>query len=144
MMLGYTLGGYLIARTNFSLDVGDNDERCHDKSPRYGRRRRTISTRHMDESGQGPKRAVAEAAVHLLKIQPGIHTVPKTRQISEKIREEVPWRENFPVIRGNDTTFLELLGNFPYRGLPPLYLRKSARFSGQCTALKIPLPGASC
>jgi hypothetical protein len=30
------------------------------------------------------------------------------------------------------TTFLELLGNFPYRGVPPLYLRKSARFLGQC------------
>jgi hypothetical protein len=30
------------------------------------------------------------------------------------------------------TTFLKLLGNFPYRGLPPLYLRKSARFLGQC------------
>jgi hypothetical protein len=26
------------------------------------------------------------------------YTVPKTRQISEKIREEVPWKENFPVI----------------------------------------------
>jgi hypothetical protein len=33
------------------------------------------------------------------------------------------------------TSFLELLGNFPYRGLPPLYLRKYARFLGQCTAL---------
>jgi hypothetical protein len=74
MMLGYTLGGYLIGRTNFSRDVGDNDEGCHDKSPRYGRQRWTISTRHMDESGQGPKRAVAEAVVHLLKIQPGIHS----------------------------------------------------------------------
>jgi hypothetical protein len=31
------------------------------------------------------------------------------------------------------TTFLELLGNFPYRGLPPLFLRKSARFLGQCS-----------
>jgi hypothetical protein len=31
------------------------------------------------------------------------------------------------------TSFLALLGNFPYRGLPPLYLRKSARFLGQCT-----------
>ncbi len=30
------------------------------------------------------------------------HTVPKTRQISENVREEVPWRENFPVICGND------------------------------------------
>jgi hypothetical protein len=35
------------------------------------------------------------------------------------------------------TTFLELLGNFPYRGLPPLYLRKSARFSGQCMFSKL-------
>ncbi len=34
------------------------------------------------------------------------------------------------------TTFLELLGNFPHKGLPPLYLRKSARFSGQCVHLE--------
>jgi hypothetical protein len=31
-----------------------------------------------------------------------MYTVPKTRQIFENIREEVPWWENFPVIRGND------------------------------------------
>ncbi len=30
------------------------------------------------------------------------------------------------------TSFLELLRNFLYRGLPPLYFRKSARFFGQC------------
>ncbi len=30
-------------------------------------------TRHLDKSGQGPKRAVAEAVAHLLIIQPGIH-----------------------------------------------------------------------
>jgi hypothetical protein len=29
-----------------------------------------------------------------------MYTVPKT--ISEKMREEVPWRANFPVIREND------------------------------------------
>jgi hypothetical protein len=60
-------------------------------------------------------------------------TVPKTRQISEKIREEVPWRENFAVIRGNDDYFPRITGKFPYRGLPPLYPRKSARFFGQCS-----------
>jgi hypothetical protein len=60
------------------------------------------------------------------------NTVPKTTQISESIWEKVPWRENFPVICGNgDYSFLRLLGNFPYRGLLPLYLRKSARFFGQ-------------
>jgi hypothetical protein len=37
------------------------------------RRRQTSSTRHMDKSGQGPKRAIGEAVAHLLKIQPGIH-----------------------------------------------------------------------
>jgi hypothetical protein len=31
-----------------------------------------------------------------------VHTVPKTKQISESIGEEVPWRGNFPIIRGND------------------------------------------
>jgi hypothetical protein len=30
-----------------------------------------------------------------------MYTVPKTRQISENIREEVSWRENVPVICGN-------------------------------------------
>jgi hypothetical protein len=30
------------------------------------------------------------------------YTVPKTRQVSENIREEVSWRENFLVIGGND------------------------------------------
>jgi hypothetical protein len=43
---------------------------------------------------------------------PGIYTVPKTRQISEKIREEVPWRENFPVIRGNGDYFPSITGKF--------------------------------
>jgi hypothetical protein len=33
--------------------------------------------------------------------------------------------------------FLELPGNFPYRGLPPLYLRKSARFLGQCVCITV-------
>jgi hypothetical protein len=30
------------------------------------------------------------------------YTVPETRQISENLLEEVPWGENFSVIRGND------------------------------------------
>ncbi len=34
--------------------------------------------RHMSESGQGPKRAVAETAVPLLKIQPGIHNTKES------------------------------------------------------------------
>jgi hypothetical protein len=33
-----------------------------------------ISARRMDEFGQGPKRALAEAVAHPLKIQPGIHS----------------------------------------------------------------------
>jgi hypothetical protein len=35
------------------------------------------------------------------------------------------------------TSFLELLGDFPYRELPPLYFWKSARFLGQCTQLDL-------
>jgi hypothetical protein len=31
----------------------------------------------------------------------GVYTVPKTRQISKSIGEEVPWRENLPVVLGN-------------------------------------------
>jgi hypothetical protein len=45
-----------------------------------------------------------------------MYTVPKTRQISEKIREEVPWRENFPVIRGNDDYFPRITGKFSLQG----------------------------
>jgi hypothetical protein len=45
-----------------------------------------------------------------------IYTVPKTRQISEKIREEVPWRENVQVIRGNDENFPRITGKFSLRG----------------------------
>jgi hypothetical protein len=42
-----------------------------------------------------------------------LHTLSqKTRQISEKIREEVPWRENFPVIRGNGDYFPSITGKF--------------------------------
>jgi hypothetical protein len=64
-----------------------------------------------------------------------LYTVPKTRQVSEKIREEVPWRESFPVIRGNDDYFPRITGKFSLQGTSPLYLRKSARFLGQCIEL---------
>jgi hypothetical protein len=30
------------------------------------------------------------------------YTVPKTMQMSKSIGEKVLWRENFPIIRGND------------------------------------------
>ncbi len=63
---------------------------------------------------------------------PGAHTVPKTKQISESIRDQVPWRGNFPIIRGNDPSFRESPVNFPSGGIPPLYFWKSALFLGQC------------
>jgi hypothetical protein len=44
------------------------------------------------------------------------YTVPKTWQISEKIREEVPWRELYPVIHGNDDYCPLINRKFPYRG----------------------------
>jgi hypothetical protein len=44
------------------------------------------------------------------------YTVPKTRQISEKIREEVPWREYFPVIRGNEDYFPKITRKFSLQG----------------------------
>jgi hypothetical protein len=31
------------------------------------------------------------------------YTVPKTKQISESIGEEVLWRTNFSIIRGNES-----------------------------------------
>jgi hypothetical protein len=39
-------------------------------------------------------------------------TVPKTKQISENIGEEVFWRENFPIIRGNYAQFPRITGKF--------------------------------
>jgi hypothetical protein len=44
------------------------------------------------------------------------YTVPKTRQISEKIREKIPWKENFPVVRGNDDYFPRITGKFSLQG----------------------------
>ncbi len=42
------------------------------------------------------------ADVELLEdVDDELYTVPKTRQISKSIGEEVPWRGNFPVILGN-------------------------------------------
>ncbi len=64
-----------------------------------------------------------------------IHTVLKTKQISESIGEVVLWRENFPIIRRKKMmpSFRDLPGNFTSRGLSPLYSRKSALFLGQCS-----------
>jgi hypothetical protein len=47
-----------------------------------------------------------------MNIGPAGYSVPKTRQISENIREEVPWRENFTVIRGNGDEFPLITGKF--------------------------------
>jgi hypothetical protein len=43
-------------------------------------------------------------------------TVPKSKQISESIGEEVLWKENSPIIRGNDTWFPRITGKFPLQG----------------------------
>jgi hypothetical protein len=48
------------------------------------------------------------------------YTVPKTRQISEKIREEIPWRENFPVIRINEDYFPRITRKFSLQGTSSL------------------------
>jgi hypothetical protein len=45
-------------------------------------------------------------------------------------QEEVPWKENFSVIPGNEHLFLGFLGNVFPKGLSPLYSRKSALFLG--------------
>jgi hypothetical protein len=42
----------------------------------------------------------------------GEYTVLKTRQISEKIREEVHWRENFQIICGNEDQLPRITGKF--------------------------------
>ncbi len=60
------------------------------------------------------------------------HTVPKTRQISEKIREEVPWKENFPVIRGNDDYFPRITRKFSLQGTSSSLPTKICQILGQC------------
>ncbi len=40
------------------------------------------------------------------------YTVPKTRQISENIREEVTWSENFRENRGNGNEFPRITGKY--------------------------------
>jgi hypothetical protein len=40
------------------------------------------------------------------------YTLLKTRQIFENIREEVPWKENFPIIRGNYDKFHRITKKF--------------------------------
>jgi hypothetical protein len=52
----------------------------------------------------------------LLQLILSCQTVPKTKQISDSIGEEVLWRENFPIIRGNDAFFLRITGKFPLQG----------------------------
>jgi hypothetical protein len=54
-------------------DVVDNVEGLQARSCRTSSRGWMNPARRIDESGQGPKRAVDEAVAHLLKIQPGIH-----------------------------------------------------------------------
>jgi hypothetical protein len=72
MMFGYVYSRNLMVRTTL-LHVVDNVEGLQAMSCRTSSQRWMTPTRHMDESGQGPKRVVDEAVAHLLKIHPGIH-----------------------------------------------------------------------
>jgi hypothetical protein len=67
-----------------------------------------------------------------------MYTVPKTRQISEKIREEVPWREYFPVIRGNEDYFPRISQKFSLQGTSSSSPRKICQIFGQCIHNKYP------
>jgi hypothetical protein len=62
MMFGHAHGRYLMARMTPSLDVEDNDDRRHARSCRFSREDevKAIASGGMEESGQGPWRAVAE------------------------------------------------------------------------------------
>ncbi len=53
------------------------------------------------ESDKHTFQIMGRLKITILKNYP-LLTVPKTKQISEGIGEEVFWRENFPRIRGND------------------------------------------
>jgi hypothetical protein len=75
--------------------------------------------------------AVYEMIILWLAFSTDIIRCPKTMQISESIREEVPSRGNFVVIRGNDALFPRP-GNFLSMRLPPSEFQKFFRFLGKC------------
>jgi hypothetical protein len=76
MMLGYTRADHLMAKMTpflmlrtMMMSATSEAEVLTGESEA----KRDDSSRQIDESGRGPKRAVAKAIARFLKIQPGIH-----------------------------------------------------------------------
>ncbi len=76
MVSGYAQDGYSMAKTTPSTDVEDDDGERHTElglklpSARLGW---SSSKRHISESSQGPRRAIAEAVARPLGVQPSIN-----------------------------------------------------------------------
>jgi hypothetical protein len=68
MMSGYAQDGYLMAKTNPSAGVVDDDGECCARIWNFSQHQqggdRTTPKLGMDESGQRPRKAVAEAVAH--------------------------------------------------------------------------------
>ncbi len=78
MMFGQAHGRYLMGRKTLFPDVEDDDDGHHARSALPVAKDKTMTDdphSRMDESGQGPRRAVAIVVAHLLRIQPGIHSL---------------------------------------------------------------------
>jgi hypothetical protein len=73
MLLGYAHARYLMVKVAPSSDGVDNDSGRHTASHSAATESDGMAmtlTKRKDESGQGPKRAVAKAVAHSLKIRP--------------------------------------------------------------------------
>ncbi len=84
MMSGYARDGYLMAKTTPSTDVVDDGGKHHAKSwdlAAICKQGRMTSERRMDEFGQEPSRAVAEAVVHPLRVPPSINITEAKGQL---------------------------------------------------------------
>ncbi len=74
MMFGHAHGRYLMVKTALSSVKTSAMPGAADQ-PLKMRRRQATSARSIDESNQGPRRAVAIAIARPLRIQPGIHSI---------------------------------------------------------------------
>jgi hypothetical protein len=82
IMFGYAHSRYLMARMTPSPDVADDVDGRHNKSCKSSHRGQgeggETSAGCMDESDQGPRRALAAAVAHPLRIQPGMHSIEES------------------------------------------------------------------
>jgi hypothetical protein len=71
-----------------------------------------------------------EDLMRIFKVQRTVTSLKNKADFSNSIGKKVTWRENFPVVQGNDVSFPRISGKFSIQGLLSVYSRKSARFLG--------------